>query len=130
MAGTPHPTTLTVTKYRTTGAAAREATTEKFLHAIQKNAAGNTVSSVVNSAATTTINIAPDAVEVVLELRPVADTNPNVPVLDPRDRAGDYGRGRHGGGHTQPAAGFPATGTCLTEHSPATRYKVTGGGTT
>lgn len=82
MAGTPHPTTLTVTKYRTTGAAAREATTEKFLHAIQKNAAGNTVSSVVNSAATTTINIAPDAVEVVLELRPVADTNPNVPVLD------------------------------------------------
>lgn len=82
MAGTPHPTTLTVTKYRTTGAAAREATTEKFLHAIQKNAAGNTVSSVVNSAATTTINIAPDTVEVVLELRPVADTGSNVSVLD------------------------------------------------
>lgn len=82
MAGTPHPTTLTVTKYRTTGAAAREATMEKFLYAIQKNAAGNTVSSVVNRAATTTINIAPDAVEVVLELRPVANTAPNVPVLD------------------------------------------------
>lgn len=82
MAGTPHPTTLTVTKYITTGAAERQATTEKFLHAIQKNAAGNTVSSVVNAAATTTINIVPDAVEVVLELRPVADTNPNVPVLD------------------------------------------------
>lgn len=82
MAGTPHPTALTVTKYRTTGAAEREATTEKFLHAIQKNAAGNTVSSVVNGAATTTINIAPDAVEVVLELRPVASTAPNVPVLD------------------------------------------------
>ena len=82
MAGTPHPTTLTVTKYRTIGAAEREATTEKFLHAIQKNAAGNTVSSVVNGAATTTINIVPDAVEVVLELRPVASTAPNVSVLD------------------------------------------------
>lgn len=82
MAGTPHPTTLTVTKYRTTGAAAREATTEKFLHAIQKNAAGNTVSSVVNSAATTTINIAPDAVEVVLELRPSDKATSDVPVLD------------------------------------------------
>lgn len=82
MAGTPHPTTLTVTKYRTIGAAEREATTEKFLHAIQKNAAGNTVSSVVNGAATTTINIVPDAVEVVLELRPVASTDPNVSVLD------------------------------------------------
>lgn len=82
MAGTPHPTTLTVTKYRTIGAAEREATTEKFLHAIQKNAAGNTVSSVVNDAATTTINIVPDAVEVVLELRPVASTAPNVSVLD------------------------------------------------
>lgn len=82
MAGTPHPTTLTVTKYRTTGAAERQATTEKFLYAIQKNAAGNTVSSVVNGAETTTINIVPDAVEVVLELRPVADTGSNVPVLD------------------------------------------------
>lgn len=82
MAGTPHPTTLTVTKYRTIGAAEREATTEKFLHAIQKNAAGNTVSSVVNAAATTTINIVPDAVEVVLELRPVESTASNVPVLD------------------------------------------------
>lgn len=82
MAGTPHPTTLTVTKYRTTGAAARQATTEKFLHAIQKNAAGNTVSSVVNAAATTTINIVPDAVEVVLELRPSDKATSNVPVLD------------------------------------------------
>lgn len=82
MAGTPHPTTLTVTKYRTTGAAEREATTEKFLHAIQKNAAGNTVSSVVNGAATTTINIVPDAVEVVLELRPSDKATSDVPVLD------------------------------------------------
>lgn len=82
MAGTPHPTTLTVTKYITTGAAEREATTEKFLHAIQKNAAGNTVSSVVNSAATTTINIVPDAVEVVLELRPSDKATSDVPVLD------------------------------------------------
>lgn len=82
MAGTPHPTTLTVTKYRTTGAAERQATTEKFLHAIQKNAAGNTVSSVVNAAATTTINIVPDAVEVVLELRPSDKATSNVPVLD------------------------------------------------
>lgn len=82
MAGTPHPTTLTVTKYRTTGAADRQATTEKFLHAIQKNAAGNTVSSVVNAAATTTINIVPDAVEVVLELRPSDKATSNVPVLD------------------------------------------------
>lgn len=82
MAGTPHPTTLTVTKYITTGAAERQATTEKFLHAIQKNAAGNTVSSVVNGAATTTINIVPDAVEVVLELRPSDKATSNVPVLD------------------------------------------------
>lgn len=82
MAGTPHPTTLTVTKYRTTGAAERQATTEKFLYAIQKNAAGNTVSSVVNGAETTTINIVPDAVEVVLELRPSDKATSDVPVLD------------------------------------------------
>lgn len=86
MAGTPHPTTLTVTKYRTTGAAEREATTEKFLYAWQTDADGKYVMSPVvvagTTAATATIQIAPTAVEVVLELRPVADTNPNVPVLD------------------------------------------------
>lgn len=82
MAGTPHPDKLVVTKYRTTGAATRETTTEHYLHVIQNNAAGNSVSSVVNSAATTTVPIVPDAVEVVLELRPVADTGSNVPVLD------------------------------------------------
>lgn len=82
MAGTPHPDKLVVTKYRTTGAATRVTTTEHYLHVIQNNAAGNSVSSVVNSAATTTIPIVPDAVEVVLELRPVADTGSNVPVLD------------------------------------------------
>lgn len=82
MAGTPHPDKLIVTKYRTTGADEREATTEKVLYAIQNNAAGNSVSSVWVSSATTTIPIVPDAVEVVLELRPVASTIPNVPVLD------------------------------------------------
>lgn len=86
MAGTPHPTTLTVTKYRTTGAAERQATTEKFLYAWQTDANGiNVMEPVVvagTTAATATIKIAPTAVEVVLELRPVASTAPNVPVLD------------------------------------------------
>lgn len=86
MAGTPHPTTITVTKYRTTGAAERQATTEKFLYAWQTDANGiNVMEPVVvagTTAATATIQIAPTAVEVVLELRPVASTAPNVPVLD------------------------------------------------
>ena len=86
MAGTPHPTALTVTKYRTTGAAERQATTEKFLYAWQTDANGiNVMEPVVvagTTAATATIQIAPTAVEVVLELRPVASTAPNVPVLD------------------------------------------------
>lgn len=86
MAGTPHPTDLTVTKYRTTGAAEREATTEKFLYAWQTDADGKYVMSPVvvagTSAATATIQIAPTAVEVGFELRPVASTAPNVPVLD------------------------------------------------
>lgn len=86
MAGTPHPDKLVVTKYRTTGAAERQATTEKFLYAWQTDADGGYVMSPVvvagTTAATATIQIAPTAVEVVLELRPVADTNPNVPVLD------------------------------------------------
>lgn len=86
MAGKPHPTTLTVTKYRTTGAAERQATTEKFLYAWQTDANGiNVMEPVVvagTTAATATIQIAPTAVEVVLELRPVASTASNVPVLD------------------------------------------------
>lgn len=86
MAGTPHPTTLTVTKYITTGAADRQATTEKFLYAWQTDANGiNVMEPVVvagTTAETATIQIAPTAVEVVLELRPVASTAPNVPVLD------------------------------------------------
>ena len=86
MAGTPHPTTLTVTKYRTTGAAERQATTEKFLYAWQTDANGiNVMEPVVvagTTAETATIQIAPTAVEVVLELRPVASTASNVPVLD------------------------------------------------
>ena len=86
MAGTPHPTDLTVTKYRTTGAAEREATTEKFLYAWQTDANGIYVMSPVvvagTSAATATIQIAPTAVEVGFELRPVASIAPNVPVLD------------------------------------------------
>lgn len=86
MAGTPHPTTITVTKYRTTGAADRQATTEKFLYAWQTDANGiNVMEPVVvagTTAATATIQIAPTAVEVVLELRPVASTAPNIPVLD------------------------------------------------
>lgn len=82
MAGTPHPDKLVVTKYRTTGTATRVTTTEHYLHVIQNNAAGNSVSSVWVSSATTTIPIVPDAVEVVLELRPVQSTASNVPVLD------------------------------------------------
>lgn len=86
MAGTPHPTTLTVTKYRTTGTATRQTTNEYFLYAWQTDANGIYVMSPVvvagTSAATATIQIAPTAVEVGFELRPVADTNPNVPVLD------------------------------------------------
>lgn len=82
MAGTPHPADLVVTKYRTTGAAARQTTTELYLHAIQKDANDNTVSSVVNTAATTTITIVPDAVKVVLELRPSNQTGSNIPVFD------------------------------------------------
>lgn len=86
MAGTPHPTDLTVTKYRTTGTADRQATTEKFLYAWQTDADGKYVMSPVvvagTSAATATIQIAPTAVEVGFELRPVASTAPNVPVLD------------------------------------------------
>lgn len=86
MAGTPHPTTLTVTKYRTTGAAARQTTNEYFLYAWQTDANGTYVMSPVvvagTTAATATIQIAPTAVEVGLELRPVANTGSNVPVLD------------------------------------------------
>lgn len=86
MAGTPHPTTLTVKKYRTTGAATRVATTEHYLYAWQTDANGTYVMSPVVIADTTQssaeIPIAPTAVEVGLELRPVANTNPNVPVLD------------------------------------------------
>lgn len=86
MAGTPHPTTLTVTKYRTTGAATRQTTKEYFLYAWQTDADGKYVMSrgvVANDKAeTATFQIAPTAVEVGLELRPVADTGPDVPVLD------------------------------------------------
>lgn len=84
MAGTPHPTTLTVTKYRTTGAAARQTTNEHFLYAWQTDANGTYVMSPVvvagTTAATATIQIAPTAVEVGLELR-VATAN-GAPVLD------------------------------------------------
>ena len=86
MAGTPHPTTITVTKYRTTGTATRQTTNEHFLYAWQTDANGiNVMEPVVvagTTAATATIQIAPTAVEVGFELRPVADTGPNVPVLD------------------------------------------------
>lgn len=84
MAGTPHPTTLTVTKYRTTGTATRQTTNEYFLYAWQTDANGGYVMSPVmvagTTAATATIQIAPTAVEVVLELR-VATAN-GAPVLD------------------------------------------------
>lgn len=84
MAGTPHPTTLTVTKYRTTGAAARQTTNEHFLYAWQTDANGTYVMSPVvvagTTAATATIQIAPTAVEVGFELR-VATAN-GAPVLD------------------------------------------------
>lgn len=84
MAGTSHPTTLTVTKYRTTGAAARQTTNEYFLYAWQTDANGTYVMSPVviagTSAATATIQIAPTAVEVGLELR-VATSN-GATVLD------------------------------------------------
>lgn len=84
MAGTSHPTTLTVTKYRTTGAAARQTTNEYFLYAWQTDANGTYVMSPVviagTTAATATIQIAPTAVEVGLELR-VATSN-GATVLD------------------------------------------------
>ena len=84
MAGTPHPATLTVTKYRTTGTATRQTTNEYFLYAWQTDADGKYVMSPVvvagTSAATATIQIAPTAVEVGFELR-VATAN-GAPVLD------------------------------------------------
>lgn len=84
MAGTPHPDKLVVTKYRTTGAAARQTTKEHFLYAWQTDANGIYVMSPVVVAGTTaetaTIQIAPTAVEVGLELR-VATAN-GAPVLD------------------------------------------------
>lgn len=84
MAGTPHPTGLTVTKYRTTGTATRQTTNEHFLYAWQTDADGKYVMSPVVvagiSAATATIQIAPTAVEVGFELR-VAPAN-GAPVLD------------------------------------------------
>lgn len=84
MAGTPHPTTLIVTKYRTTGAATRVTTTEHYLYAWQTDANGTYVMSPVVVAGTTqssaVIPIAPTAVEVGVELR-VATSN-GAPVLD------------------------------------------------
>lgn len=86
MAGTPHPTELPVTKYITTGADARQVTNAGFLYASQTDAAGKCVMPPVCVADTTqstaTIPIAPDAAEVVLELRPVKSTASGVPVLD------------------------------------------------
>lgn len=84
MAGAPHPTTLTVTKYITTGAATRQTTNAYFLYAWQTDADGKYVMSpgvVANDKAeTATFQIAPTAVEVGLELR-VATAN-GAPVLD------------------------------------------------